>query len=132
MARKCSFIRLDGSQCRAGPMRDQQYCFWHLPGNEEEAAETERLGGLRRRREKVMAETFDFQGLASVTDIRRLLEVAAVDALGLENSISRARTLAYLAQVAGRLLEVGELQDRVAELEETLRRRPVAWGGQRR
>jgi uncharacterized small protein (DUF1192 family) len=32
--------------------------------------------------------------------------------------MSRARTLAYLAQVDLRMLEVGEIEDRVAALEE--------------
>ena len=32
--------------------------------------------------------------------------------------MSRARTLAYLAQVALRMIEVGEIEDRVTALEE--------------
>ncbi len=60
---------------------------------------------------------YDFQGLHSVADIRRLLEVAVLDTLGLENSIARARTLAYLAMTAIKLLEVGELERQLAALE---------------
>ena len=52
-----------------------------------------------------------------MADIRRLLEVAVLDTLGVENSISRARTLAYLATTAIKLLEVGELEQRLASLE---------------
>ncbi len=45
------------------------------------------------------------------------MEVAVLDTLGLENSIARARTLAYLAMTAIKLLETGELEDRLAYLE---------------
>ena len=45
------------------------------------------------------------------------MEIAVLDTLGLENSIARARTLAYLAMTAIKLLEVGELEQRIASLE---------------
>jgi hypothetical protein len=89
----------------------------HAPEHAEEAAEARRLGGLRRRREGTVAGAYEFSGLESVAGIRRLLEVAALDTLGLENSIARSRTLAYLAMVAAKLLETGELEQRIASLE---------------
>jgi hypothetical protein len=89
----------------------------HSPEHATEAAEARRLGGLRRRREGTVAGAYEFSGLESVASIRRLLEVAAVDTLGLENSIARSRTLAYLAMVAAKLLETGELEQRIASLE---------------
>ena len=64
-----------------------------------------------------VAGAYDFAGLGSVEDIRRLLEVAALDLLGLQNSIARARTLAYLAMTAIKLLEAGELEERLNTLE---------------
>jgi|GEM_PF-7116615 len=48
-------------------------------------------------------------------------EVAAMDTLGMENSIARSRTLAYLAQVALRTLEVGDLEKRIVALEQSVR-----------
>jgi len=70
-----------------------------------------------------VAGAYEFGGLSTVADIRRLLEVATIDTLSLENSVSRSRTLAYLAQTALRCLEVGELEDRVALLEAAVRSR---------
>ncbi len=113
----CAFVKSGGERCRQAPLREGAYCFWHDPGHAEEAAEARRLGGLRRRREKVVAGTYDLGGLGTVAEIRRLVEVAVLDALALENSVARARTLAYLAQTAVRLLEVGELEERVRALE---------------
>jgi len=58
-----------------------------------------------------------FEGLDSVQSIRRLVEIAAIDLLGLENSIVRSRTLISAAVAAAKLLETGELEARIATLE---------------
>lgn len=129
--RVCVFVKSGGGTCGAPPLQDADLCFWHHPDHTVEAAEARKIGGQRRRRELVVGGAFDFEGLGSVGSIRRLIEVAAVDALGLENSISRARTLAYLAQTAARLLETGELEDRLAALEHALRPR-LQQAGRRR
>jgi hypothetical protein len=83
-------------------------------------AEARRLGGLRRRREKTVSGAYDFEGLGDVGQIRRLLEIAVLDTLSLENSVARSRTLAYLAQVALKTLEVGEFEERLEALEATM------------
>ena len=88
----------------------------HSPEHAEEMAEARRLGGLRRR-EVAVSGAYEFVGLQTVSDIRRILEIGVLDTLGLENSIARARTLAYLAMTAIKLLEVGELEQRLAALE---------------
>lgn len=106
-------------------MRDVPFCFWHSPDHSEDAAEARRLGGLRRRREKTVSGAYDFTGLDSVESIRRLLEIATVDALGLDNSIARSRLLIQAALAGAKLLELGELEDRVDRLEAAIRsRRP--------
>ncbi len=89
----------------------------HSPEYAEEVAEARRLGGLRRRREVAVSGAYEFEELETVVGLRRLLMIAALDTLGLENSIARARTLVYLVGVAGKLLETGELEERLAYLE---------------
>ena len=113
----CRAVKDDGQPCRAPRLRDSDFCFWHSPEHADEAAEAQRLGGLRRRREKAVASAYDFDGLDSVPKARRLLEIAALDSLALENSVARSRTLAYLAQVALKALEVGEFEQRLDALE---------------
>lgn len=113
----CAGERPDGRRCRSWPIRGEPYCLWHSPDREEEATEARRLGGLRRRREKAVSGAFDFDGLDSVQSIRRLVEIAAIDTLGLENSIVRSRTLISAAMAAAKLLETGELEARIATLE---------------
>ena len=122
--RTCAFRKRDGQLCGAPPLRDGPYCFWHDPDHAAEAAEARRLGGLRRRREKTLEGAYDLGGLGSVAAIRRFVEIAALDVLGLDNSIPRANAIARLALVAAKLLEVGEVEERVEALEAAVRARP--------
>ena len=123
MRRHCQHRMEDGSLCRAAPLRDSDFCLFHSPEHEAEVSEARRLGGLRRRREVAVAGAYDFAGLGSVDDIRRLLEVAVLDTLSLDNSLARSRTLAYLAQTALKALQLGDVEERLASLEAALRGR---------
>ncbi len=118
--RRCAGSKPDGSACGSAPSLESSFCLFHDPDRTEEAAEARRVGGQRRRRERIVAGAYDFAGLGTVVDIRRLLEVAVMDTLGLENSVARNRTLAYLAQVAAGLLQAGELERRLNSLEAAL------------
>ena len=121
MGRQCAFHFPGGEPCRAAPLRDSQFCLMHSPEHALEVQEARRLGGLRRKREATLSGAYDFEALDTVSGIRRLIQVAAMDTLGMENSISRNRTLAYLAQVALRTLEVGDLEERIIALEQAVR-----------
>ena len=110
-------LKENGEPCHSPKLQEGDYCLMHSPEHAEEVSEARRLGGLRRRREVAISGAFDFVGLETVGDIHRLLEVAVLDTLGLENSIARNRTLAYLATSAIKLLEVGELEQRLESLE---------------
>ena len=117
MTVSCAGQTPDGRRCRSWPIRGEAWCLWHSPDREEEAAEARRLGGLRRRREKAVSGAYELAGLDSVHAIRRILEIATIDTLGLENSLARSRTLISAAVAAARLLETGELEARIATLE---------------
>ena len=129
MNRRCASERANGDQCNAPPLRDGDHCFLHSPEHADEVAEARRLGGLRRRREVAVAGAYDLNGLETVSDIRRLFEIAVLDTLAMDSSIPRNRTLAYLAQVALKALETGELEERIEALESAVRspndRKPV-------
>ena len=116
----CSAITTGGVACTAPPLRDGPFCLWHDPAHADEVGEWRRLGGLRRRKEAAVAGAYEFDGLRTVPQVRRLVEVAVIDVLSLENSVSRARAIAYLAQIAAKLLESGEHEDRLARIEQTL------------
>ena len=118
--RSCQGIREGGGPCRAAPLRDSDYCLMHSPEHAEEMAEARRLGGQRRRREVTLAGVYDLEELDSVRSMRRLLTIAATDVLSLENSIARARVLVSIALAASRLVEVGELDERMRAIEAML------------
>jgi hypothetical protein len=121
--RRCTVLRTDGRPCRATPLRDAEACFWHAPASAEDAIEARRLGGLRRRREKALAGVYDVIGLADVEGLRRVLEIAVLDALGLENSVARSRLLVSAVEVGARLLATGEFEARLEALERGLAHR---------
>ncbi len=92
-------------------------CFLHDPAHAAEAAEARRLGGVRRRREGTIRSAFDLGPLDTPAGIRRVLEIATTDSLGLDNGIARSRTLIAAASAAARLLEVSDLDARLRALE---------------
>ena len=101
-------------------MRDSDFCFWHDPDHTEEADQARKLGGQRRRREKITEGAYDLEPLDTVEGIRRLIEIAVTDTLGLENSVSRSRTLIAGATAAAGLLKVGEQEEFMRALERAL------------
>jgi len=127
--RVCAAATADGKRCPVAPLREEPYCFMHSPDHSAEAAEARRLGCLRRRRETTLAVAYDFAGLGSTESIGRIIEIATLDALGLENSIARCRVLIAAALAASRLLEVGELEARLAALEAAVGREQGKDGG---
>lgn len=120
--RRCHAERASGDPCHAPPGRNSDFCFWHDPAKADEVADAQRLGGIRRRRERSVATAFDFTGLANIESIRRLLEIAATDALSLETSIARVRALISVSVAAAKLLETGELAEQLASIEALVRR----------
>ena len=116
----CSARTRDGSPCGATPMRDQPFCFWHHPDHKVESVEARRLGGLHRRREKTLEGAYDLhEGFRSVDAILRFVEIAALDLLGMDASVARSNAMFRGALVAAKLLEVGDLEQRLANVEAT-------------
>ena len=104
-------------------MRDEPFCFWHAPETAEEAAEARRLGGLHRRKKRTVASIFGLGGLRTIEDLQGLLETITIENLVLENSISRNRTVGTFLTIGAKLLEVGELAERLAVLEAAIKPR---------
>jgi len=122
--RGCTFTMPDGLACRAPALRGKSVCYWHDPDKAEEVAEARRIGGLHRRKAKSVATIYDFSGLRTVESAQRLMETAALETLALENSIARNRTLISAASGAGKLIEAGDLEERVATLEAAIAGKP--------
>lgn len=117
MVRSCTYVMPTGRLCRATPMQDEPNCFWHSPETAEEAGEARRLGGLHRRKKKTIGAVYGFRGLRTLEDVQALLETAATETLALENTISRNRAVTGIAATALKMIEVGEIEERLRALE---------------
>jgi hypothetical protein len=120
VGRACTYQLPEGRACRATPLRDEPFCFWHAPGTADELAEARRLGGLHRRKKRTVATIYGFGSLRSIEDSQALLETITVETLALENSIARNRTLTAIVATGTKLIELGELAARVAAIEAVL------------
>lgn len=122
--RSCKETNQQEQPCRRRPNTDSDYCFWHDLETADEAAQARRLGGLRRKREKVVSNIYGLGEFDTVPDLRRVLKVAVLDTMGLDNGVNRNRTLATLVLAGAKLLEIGELEERLNRVEATLAERP--------
>ena len=115
--RGCTYEMPDGLLCQAPALRGRTLCYWHEPDSSDAAQEARRVGGHHRRKAKSVATIYDFSGLRTVESAQRLLETAAIETLALENSIARNRALISAAAGAGKLIEAGDLSDRLSAVE---------------
>jgi hypothetical protein len=92
----------------------------HSPEHAEEAAAARRTGGLRRRREKAIAIAYDLDGTTTIAQLQRVMEIVIMDGLGLENSVARGRLLTSAVLAAAKLIEVGDHEERLADIEAAL------------
>jgi uncharacterized small protein (DUF1192 family) len=120
VSRTCKHRKDDGAPCAAAPLRDEDFCLWHHPDHADVVAEGRRLGGSRRKKEATVSAAYDFEGTGTVEQIGRVVDIAILDTLALENGVNRNRTLGYLAQTAVKLRDAGDLAERIALLEATL------------
>ena len=118
--RFCAAQKEKGEPCQQAPLRESDFCFWHDPGHAKEAAEARRLGGLRRKREHTIAAAYLLEGLDSVAGLRRLLEIATVDVISVDQPIPRARVLIAAVSAGAKLLEVGDFNERLQKVEAAL------------
>lgn len=112
----CQTTRKDGRPCQAWALTGSSFCWAHDPTLAAERRAARSLGG-RVRHGRTVATTTGAVQLGSVADVVGVLQRTLVDLFRLENSISRARAVAYCASVAVRALEVSELEQRVQRLE---------------
>ncbi len=121
-ARQCNATTQHGTACQT-PASDSGYCFHHDPARAAERAAARAKGGRARHGRQVSTAQHDPVQVQTADDIMRLLEAAINDALRLENSLNRARTVGYLAMAAVKVLETRELAERVAALEASIANR---------
>lgn len=120
----CQALNARGGPCSAAALSGREYCFYHDPERAVERVAAQAKGGhARHGRTLGPAAPHAAISVATTADIVKLVERAINDALSLENSLQRARTVGYLALAACKAMELNELADRVAALEMVLKAR---------
>jgi hypothetical protein len=124
--RHCAARTVAGDPCRAYAVAGSDYCFHHEPALAAARRRARSKGGRARHGRRVGSVAAREAAAAGITledatDAVALLETTIRDTLGLENSLSRARTLGYLTNLFLRAIDITVLEERVARLERILR-----------
>jgi hypothetical protein len=122
----CKGVARSGQACGMAPLRDSDYCWTHDPSKGRERAEARQKDGRNRRTPRTViaslgADITPPAGLDDMASIQAGLNLVWRDTLSQENSGSRSRTLVAVLLAGVKCLEVGELEERLAALEQAVK-----------
>ncbi len=121
--KQCTATRSNGQRCKAQVLTEGDLCFIHNPANQDRIDEARRKGGKNKsnttRAQKRMPR--------EVRDIVQIVEAAMGGVLQGKITPSQGHATASLVGAWVKLRETGELEQRLAELEE----RAAQQGGKR-
>jgi hypothetical protein len=109
-----------GEPCPNSALADRPFCWTHDPLRAVERHDARRRGGLNSHAAARDDPGAEPPRLRSVADVQAIVERELHATLSLSRSVQRSRTVAYLASVALKLIELGELEARVAAIETRL------------
>ena len=114
--RSCLAITASGNPCRGFAVAGTKYCFFHSSAHRSARRRAQKRGGKNRH---PISNAIAISG-ADITKphglsafLARLIE----ETWKLEPSLNRARTLAYLVSVQKNVLQLSEIETRIAKLE---------------
>jgi hypothetical protein len=111
-----------GKPCRMAPVAgsDPPRCFNHAPERARDRAEARKRGGEARRTPWLFAIGETPAELRDVASVQRVLEATVLETQALPPGHERSRAIGSLLMIALRALEVGELEARLAALEQQI------------
>jgi hypothetical protein len=109
----------NGNRCKARPLRGGRYCFWHDPNKSQARKDAGRTGGLQGRRRTLPADIADFS-VDSAASVVELLSRTVNQTLRGEVDPKVANAVGYLSGVILRAREQGDIEERIAKIEEAL------------
>ena len=112
----CKAKTTSGKQCQAKPLRGKSYCFTHDPQSAQKRAQAHRKGG-RATRTPHGAVILPAQ-VRTLDQAREILHYTLSEIENMPNSLPRARVLIALFDSFIKSIEIGELEERIAALEE--------------
>lgn len=122
---RCKGINRHGGPCGGFALNDSDYCFAHDPDSAKRRDKARKAGGKARQGRSLQLTWAGDEHrpnihILSVEDVKALLERALLAEVTLENSHARNKVIGYLCGVALKALEVGEIEERIARLEESI------------
>jgi hypothetical protein len=117
---RCKARNSQGQPCGGFALADGDYCWAHDPSVRQKRQQARSQGGKARRHRHLSWSDDEHRPgihIQSASDILALVERAVLAETVLENSHSRNRTIGYLCAVAAKVLEIGEYEQRLTELE---------------
>lgn len=115
---KCQATTKTGKPCRAGAVKNSKYCMIHAPHLAAKRAQARKNGGkVHRTPHAGNPEALPAQ-VQTLADAQKILDYALAEVLPMVNSLQRARVLIALFEAYARALEIGELEARIAALEQ--------------
>ena len=112
---QCQHIGENGRQCEAKAMSGSPYCWWHNPEVTSRRLDAQRRGGLARHGSMGGPGNYVIE---NPIDILGVLQDALNSAYALENSATRAKTIAYICRVILDGFEATSIEQRLRGLEE--------------
>lgn len=107
------------------PLEGSTRCFIHSPEQAARRAKARKRGGQRRRVRNLFPLPETPTSLRDVPAIQDLLERTVHETRAQRNTAQRSRALGSLLLLAMRAMETGELEARIAALEQRLLERPL-------
>jgi len=117
----CSYRKPDGSRCRAKPLHNLPFCFFHSPSTAVDRQAARRAGGIERTRQtRVLPEDAPDRPLNSTADIRKLLADTINHALRGELDARVVNSVAILARILLQTITQTDGAERLARVESIL------------
>ena len=133
MSERCEFLKPDGERCKARARPGRPFCIFHDPQCAQQRTEARRRGGQTRSRPAATlpGDTPDLP-LKTVGDVTAALAVTINQTRRGELDPKVANSVAYLAGVLLRTLEVAAQMEQLAEVMQRLAALEEAQKGKRR
>ncbi len=115
----CHFKTKSGVRCKAWSMSDSRFCFFHNPERKTQRSKAQKRGGQNKSRKSLPPSTPEAI-IESAVDIVRLLAATINQTRRGEIDTKIASCIGYLSSTILRAREQGELDERLAKLEQQL------------
>jgi|SRR3989344_110374 len=112
----CTYIKPDGSQCQANPIRGSNLCFSHNPNCTRDKTDAVTKGGQNRKLYGIYGDKLQ---LDTPQDIRKLISETINGVwTGIIPASQPANTIGFLSRCFLDAYDAGELEERIKRLEE--------------